>query len=423
MEKHRYLERVIPPEQALQRLKELVRPVTESLETPTWKAAGYVLAEDVKAWMDFPPRPRSAYDGYAVASESTPGKFRVIGEAAIGKVSPGFSIGRGEAAYVSTGAYLPEGADTVIPEEAVKREGEYIIVDKKFTRWKNVDPPGSYVRKGEIILPKGSVITIPDVVGLLNIGITKVRVRRKLRVGIIATGGELFEPSDPEETLEKISKGLVADTTTILIEWAIKEITPWAEPYGKELMPDEIESLAWKIERMLDHVDVVLVTGGTGPSEVDNFYRLCNKLEEKGAILVFRGLRMRGGRPTSAMVLRGKPIIGLSGHPISALHGFIRIVEPLLRYMAGVNRAPASRLVPVRIAEEYSTQFPRLLRARLEYGDDGIIQARILPPEKQLSSNIVSHAEADAYLIVDAKSHKPGDIARAVIYREPTRAG
>ncbi|HID40646.1 MAG TPA: molybdopterin molybdotransferase MoeA, partial [Pyrodictium sp.] len=212
----RYLERLIPVNEAIQIVASRVKPVEETIEVPVWEAIGLVLAEDVRTPHDFPPRPRAAYDGYAIRSSDTPGRLRVVGEATIGKVDVKYRVEPGTAVYVSTGAYLPEGADTVIPEEAVRREGDYIVVEKEFPAGKNFDPVGAYARKGQVLLPRGYVITMLDVAGLLDVAVTRVKVYRPISIGIIATGTELFEPVDPAEAEQRILRGEVAETTAKL---------------------------------------------------------------------------------------------------------------------------------------------------------------------------------------------------------------
>ncbi len=417
MSEYRYLGKLVPPEEAAEKLRSLVEPVKDVVELAVWDAIGHVLAEPVTAPYDFPPRPRAAYDGYAVFSGDTPGRLRIIAEAPLGKVDLGLRIGRGEAVYVSTGAYLPDGADVVVPEEAVKREGDYIIVDRRFESGKNLDPAGAYVKKGQVLLDRGYVVTVSDVVALLDVAVTSVKVYRKLRIGIIATGGELFKPSNPQITANKILQGYVAETTTSLIKWALEALTPWTTIVDYDLLPDDVDTIAWRIERMLDHADLVLLTGGTGPSEVDNFYQLLGHLR---AEIVFRGLAMRGGRPTSAMLVDGKPVIGLSGHPVSALHGFIRVVEPLLRHMASVRRTPSKPLIYARWASGYQTPFPRLVRVRV-WLSNGEFWAEPLPKPQQLSSNIASITMADGYAIVDAGEYRRGERIPVLLYREPSR--
>ncbi len=417
----RYLERLAPLDEALRRLMSAARRVEGVEELPTLEAVGRVAAEDVVASHDFPPRPRAAYDGYAVRSEDTPGKLRLVGEATIGRVDVGVKVDPGTAVYVSTGAYLPEGADAVVPEEAVRVEGDYIVVETRFERWKNVDPPGSYVRRGQKLLEQGTVVTMLDAVGLMDVAVTSLRVYEPVSVAILITGSELFEPGNPRADEERILRGEVAETTGKLIEWCINRYTPWARVTARLILPDDVDTIAWYVERQLYANHLIVMTGGTGPSSVDTFYQLASKL--RGEVL-FRGIRVRGGRPTSAMKLEDGPLlVAVSGHPISALHGFLRLLYPLLRYMGNVRRAherPAA--LAARLATGYRAARPEPLKVRLVEREDGVVLAEPLPRQRQLSSVIVSNVEADGIALVDAREYSEGDVVRVMAYREPRPA-
>jgi molybdopterin molybdotransferase len=415
----RYLGKLTPVPEALEAVRAAVKPVTETEELPVWEAVGRVLAEPLRAPHDFPPRPRAAYDGYAVRSSDTPGRLRLVGEATIGKVDVGIRVEPGTAVYVSTGAYLPEGADTVVPEEAVRLEDGYVVIDKHFQAGKNLDPVGSYVRKGQVLLDKGHVLTMLDVVGLLDVAVTRVRVYRALRVGIIATGTELFEPRDPAEAEERILRGEVAETTAKLVETMITRYTPWARVEWRVLLPDHVDTIAWYLERQARSLDLVVLTGGTGPSEVDPFYQLAERL---GGKVLFRGLFVKGGRPTSAMLLpSGLLVVALSGHPVSALHGFIRLLYHVLKHMGGAVRAGEPPLQAVaRLAADVKAKRPQPVKVKLRLGEDGVLEAEPLPLERQMSSVTVSNVEADGIAITrEARIYNKGEYVPVHVYREP----
>lgn len=414
----RYLEKPTPVSEAIRIIKESVKPVSEVESIPVWRAIGRVLAKDVVVGHDFPPKPRSAYDGYAVRASDTPGKLRVVGEATIGRIEHGLRVEPGTAVYVSTGAYLPDGADTVVPEEAVKREGEYIVIDREFKAGKNIDPIGSYVRKGQLLLPKGYVLSMFDMVALLDVAVTEVEVYRRVRVGIIATGTELFEPSNPREAEKRILRGEVAETTAKLIEYAISRYTPWASVVWRVMLPDNIDTISWYLTRQGTSVDMIILTGGTGPSSVDPFYQLAETLEAK---VLFRGLFVKGGRPTSAMILSNGPlVVALSGHPVSAFHGFVRLVYHVLKHIGNVKRPAEPPLTALaKLASPVKSKRPQPIKVKLRVVN-GILEAIPLPSERQLSSVTVSNVEADGIAILrEAKAYEAGEWVPVHVFREP----
>ncbi|MEB3816653.1 MAG: molybdopterin molybdotransferase MoeA [Desulfurococcales archaeon] len=412
---HRYIEKLTPVPEALRLLEERVSRVGVLGEVPVWDSVGLVAASDIVAPHDWPPRPKSAYDGYAVRHTDVPGRLRLVGEALIGRVDVGLKVGPGEAAYVTTGAYLPEGADAVVPEEDVKVEGDYIVVEREVEKWANVDPPGSIVARGQVLLEEGTVISPPDVVGLLDVGVTSVRVYRPVRLSIVSTGDELFTPSDPAEARERILKGEVAATTGDLLLWFMSTYMPWVEVVDTALLPDERRAVAWVVRRLLERSDIVLLTGGSGPSNIDLFYQLKSEL---GGDLIFRGLYVKGGRPTSAYIVEGKPVIGLSGYPLSALHAFIRLVYPLLKYMGRVKRAhPPLPLVEARLAEPLKAGRPRPIKVRVERRG-GEYWAYPLESRLQLTSAIVGLSMADGILFTGDKPMERGEKALVLLYKE-----
>ena len=414
----RYLEKLTPVSEAIRIIRETVKPISEIESMPVWNAVGHVLAKDVVAEHDFPPKPRSAYDGYAVRASDTPGRLKVLGEATIGRIEHGLRVEPGTAVYVSTGAYLPDGADTVVPEEAVRREGEYIIIDREFKAGKNIDPIGSYVRKGQLLLPKGHVLSMFDVVALLDVAVTKVEVYRKVKVGVIATGTELFEPSNPEEAEKRILRGEVAETTAKLVEYAISRYTPWASVVWRVMLPDDVDTISWYLTRQGTSVDMIILTGGTGPSDVDPFYQLAEVLEAK---VLFRGLFVKGGRPTSAMILNNGPlVVALSGHPISAFHGFVRLVYHVLKHLGNVKRSTEPPLTALaKLASPVRSKRPQPIKVKLRIVN-GVLEAIPLPPERQLSSVTVSNVEADGIAVLrEARVYEAGEWVPVHVFREP----
>ncbi len=410
----RYLGRLTPLNEALNMLTKKARPVDSTATVASWEAEGMVLAEDVIAPIDVPPFNRAAFDGYAARSEDTPGELEVVGEVVIGAL-PKVRIGPGQAAYVSTGSFIPEGANTVIPEEDVERVGSKVIVKKHYDVWKNVDPKGSQVKKGEVLARKGTVLTYPDIVGLLAAGVGEVKVYRKLRISLIATGSELYRPTSPREVMERTLRGEVVETTATLVRWFITRYVPWAEIVEQLMAPDSPETVAWYISRLLERSDIVLVTGGSGPSRVDVFYMLPSLL---GGELVFRGLDVKGGRPTTAITVKGKVVIGLSGYPLSALHIMVRLVYPLLRWMGNVRQCPPI-LYYARVDGTIQEGPPRPIKVVAYFDSKGELWVRPLEAKLQLSSATVGFPLANGVAFVDRREYRHGDIVPTLLYSIP----
>ena len=317
---------------------------------PVWESMGRVLSRDVIAPIDIPPRPKAAYDGYAIRSQDVskvPTKLRFVGSVSIGEV-PSIKVGPMEAAYVTTGAYLPGGTDAVVPEEFVDVIGNNeVIINKAVKPWDNVDPMGDFARKGEVVLREGTVIMPWDIPALLELGIGEVWVRRRVKIFVVATGSELVEVKAPGEVLDAIINGKVVESTASFVRNYIGMYAPYAEVVGKVIVPDDQGAIRNAVMKALDVADIVITTGGTGPSSVDYVYEVTRSLNPR---IYIRGLRMRPGRPTGLAVLGNKVIINLSGHPISALNAMTVVVREVIKRLAGVKVDIAEPRVMAKLA-------------------------------------------------------------------------
>jgi molybdopterin molybdotransferase len=189
-------------EEALSLVLEGARGELGVEELPLREAYGRVLAEDLASLVDHPDQDDTAIDGYAcreadtlLASPERPVRLRVIGEAPAGKPFLG-EVGQGEAVAVYTGAPIPRGADAVIRVEDTRREGEYVLLLAPASP-KDIRPKGDDLRRGEVYLRRGDLLT-PGRLGLAAaMGHPRVRVYRRPRVGILSTGDEVVEPGEP----------------------------------------------------------------------------------------------------------------------------------------------------------------------------------------------------------------------------------
>ncbi|WP_069807809.1 molybdopterin molybdotransferase MoeA [Vulcanisaeta thermophila] len=315
---------------------DLIEPVGEE-QVNTWDALNRVLSRDAVVPMDIPPRAKAAYDGYAVRSDDvtkTPVRLRVVGSVSVGSL-PNFAVGPGEAAYVTTGAYLPDGADAVVPEEYVEVVGDEVVIHRGVGKWDNTDPPGSFAKGGEVALRLGTLIMPWDIPALLELGIGSLWVRRKIRIYIVATGSELIIPRSPEDVLNAVLNGKVVESTASMITQFISMYTPYAEVVGKTIVPDDYSMIRDAVVRGLEVADVVITTGGTGPSGVDYVFDVMTSLKP---LIYIRGLKMRPGRPTGIAVLGGnKVVLNFSGHPISTLNALTTIFLKVVKKMAGLR--------------------------------------------------------------------------------------
>ncbi len=314
-----------------------LRPI-EVEEVDLVSASGRVLADDVVALYDYPPFDRSEVDGYAVlssdvaeADEERPVALKVVSSVGIGEV-PKVSVGSGECAEVSTGSMVPRGADAIVPVEHTKRVGDIVYVYKPVAPGDNVAQAGSDVLAGDVLLAKGTVLGPVELALLASSGIPRVRVHRRVRVGLVSIGDELVEPG------RELELGKVFDVNSYYLYSSIRELG--AEPVLYGIVGDDEASLERVLRKALEECDIVITSGGTSAGVGDITYRVVERLA--GGTLLFHGLRVRPGKPTFAAVAGGKLVIGLPGFPLSQMMIFNVLVKPILAKLLGYGEPRAT---------------------------------------------------------------------------------
>ncbi|MFP3232596.1 MAG: molybdopterin-binding protein, partial [Sulfolobaceae archaeon] len=220
-------------------LKKFISSLPPSLpnteEVDLLSSLGRISAEDVFSPLDIPPFSRSTVDGYAVISDETPGEFRVIDKVSIGEGKQ-VKLNRGEAIEIDTGAIIPSGATAVVKVEETVRDGNKVKVAKRLRFGENIGWVGSDIPKGMLILRKGERITPEKIALLSSVGINKVRVYRKLKIYVIATGDELVKPG------EKLTTGKIYESNTYYLASRLTMLG--YEVIGNVLVPDNKEKIS-----------------------------------------------------------------------------------------------------------------------------------------------------------------------------------
>ncbi|WP_333638985.1 gephyrin-like molybdotransferase Glp [Pyrobaculum aerophilum] len=309
-------------------------PTVERVPTPS--AVGLYAAEDVASPIDVPPFDRAAFDGYAVRSADTLGASRTnpILLRIVGKVLPGgeypSELKPGEAVEIATGAPLPKGADAVVPYEEAAARGEYVEVYKPVPVFYYVSRRGEDVAAGEVVVKKGRRIKPWDVGVLASVGIREVSVF-KISAAIISTGNELVELEDAPPP-----PGKIVNSTRHVISALLRELG--AEAFYLGLVPDDEEAIYNAVREALAKFDIVITTGGVSVGEPDYVIKAVSRLRPE---VLVHGIAARPGRPNSAAVVRGKPIVMLSGFPVASIVGFEVFVKPIILHMVGAKEEPA----------------------------------------------------------------------------------
>ncbi len=380
-------------EEAVKKLYEHFEPKPLGFEEiPLFDAFGRVLAEDVYSEVDVPPFDRAAMDGYAVkaadtfgAREDKPVKLKIIGKVKVG-FKPEIHVNRGEAAEIGTGAPMPSGANAVVMVEYTEEENGYVKIFKPVVPSENVQPAGSDIMVGELILREGQLLTSREIGVLAAIGKVSIKVYRKPKVAIISTGDEIVKAG------EKLPYGKIYDINGPSIFSAVKECG--GEPIFIGIAKDDVREIIDMIREGFEKADIVITSGSTSAGVKDVLYQIVEQLGEPGVIV--HGIKIKPGKPTVIAVVDNKPLFGLPGYPTSALTIFRLIVAPVIRKMAGlppvVQEDTVSTVLKTRIYAPPGRKY--LVSVSLARDKDGNLVA---VPTPGGSGTITNLANADGY--------------------------
>jgi molybdopterin molybdotransferase len=378
--------RPMPPllsiDEALARVLEAVEPL-EAEVLPTAGAAGRFLAADVAAAVDLPPFPSSAMDGYAVRSADTPGTLPVVFRIAAGLPAPR-PLGAGEAMAISTGGSVPEGADAVVPIEDVVEQDNNLEVRQRVEPGAHVRPVGGDVAAGALVLAAGARLGPPQLGALAAVGVPSVRVRRRPRVAVLATGTELRAPGEP------LGPGQIYESNSTMLAAAFTAAGAEVERLGP-VADDEAEHRS-ALERGLE-ADVLVSSGGVSVGPHDLVRRI---LAELGVEERFWGVSVRPGKPVAFGTRARTLVFGLPGNPVSSLVSVELFVRPALHALQGAAEpGPDWQRGTLAAATRRNGARDSLVRARR--GAEGLE-----PLAGQESHMIARAAGADALVLVPA---------------------
>ena len=314
-----------------------------------------VLAEDIRASYPIPPFTNSAMDGFAIRSGDTekeiPVKLKIVGEESAGKIFDK-EIHEGEALYILTGAPLPPGADTVIPQEEVKIESNYIIISRKVKKGENVRYAGEDIKEGEIILEKGIQLNSAHIGLLAALGKIEIEVFVAPKIGILATGEELRELNEP------LTPGSIRNSNTYALIAQIKSAGGIPLNYGK--VGDNPEEIKKIMEENLNTCDIFLTTGGVSVGKYDYVKEVYELI---GAERKFWRVTQKPGMPLAFYILkkenRIKYLFGLPGNPASVMISFEEYVRPLIYLLSG-RKSYLPKEIEARLSHDYKKKKGRL---------------------------------------------------------------
>lgn len=368
--------------------KEEVIPMENSLER--------VLFNPVYSKEDIPGFFRSTVDGFSViakdtfgASESLPAVLKISGDIKMGEEAK-FNISPGECVKISTGGMLPNGSDSVVMvEDTEYLDEETINIFKPASPLENVIKKGEDIKKDEILLDKSHKLRPQDLGALAGVGKTDVSVAEKPKVFIISTGNEIVHPS------QDINLGQIRDINSYTIASLTEEFGGLPIRHG--IVEDNYESLESAVKEGISKGDMVIVSGGSSVGTMDETYKVLNNLGKPGILV--HGMSIKPGKPTIFSMINNKPVIGLPGHPVSAMIVYRLLGKRIIYKYLG--KSMEMKIITARLTRNLPSASGRddFIRVKLEKSENEFTATPILGKSGLISTMV----KADGLIRIESK--------------------
>ena len=347
--------------------------VTDTEWVDLAEADGRILGVDIKAPLALPPFTNSAVDGYAVRGADLPRDteqaFPIAGRIQAG-ASASAAIAPGEAVRIFTGAPMPAGADTVFMQDDVRVDAAgKVVLPPGLKAGANVRPAGEDVPEGHSALLSGRQLRPQDIALIAAFGLTRVEVKRRLRIAVFSTGNEVVSPGAPRGAAQ------LFDSNRFMMKAMLKRLGCEVSDLG--ILRDDRASLASALKEAAGSHDLILTSGGVSTGEEDHVKAA---VESVGTLVLWR-MAIKPGRPVAMGIIGGTPFIGLPGNPVASFVTFTYVVRPTVLALAGTaQNRPVP--MPVRAAFSYKKKIGRreYVRVSLRKGE-GALEAVKFPRE------------------------------------------
>lgn len=381
-------------------------PSRQTENIPLNQASGRVLAREIVSPEALPAFNRSTVDGYAIkasdsfgSSESFPAFFTLVGEVTMGEGSD-IVLNPAQCAWIPTGGMLPRGADAVVMVEYTERLGDdTVLVYRPAAGAENVMQTGEDIQEGQTLYAAGCLLRPQDIGMLASLGIGQVPVWKPFRVGVISTGDEVIPLQ------QKPAPGQIRDVNSHALAAAVLSTGNFARMYP--IVGDEYLLLKQAVEEALAENDIVILSGGSSVGVKDVTLDVLTSFQ--GSELLFHGIAVKPGKPTLAVGLENHLLIGLPGHPVSALMVFHILLKPLL--MTGSHD-----FVMAECAENIASQPGRddFIPVQLKNVEDGWLAAPLLGKSGLMS--ILSKADAYIHIPCEQQGLRRGQQVKAWLF-------
>jgi molybdopterin molybdotransferase len=404
----------VPVAQAQHIIRELVSPVSAVEQLALRGALGRVLARDIVSPIDVPQHDNSAMDGYALRGADLPMEgaagFRVIATVLAGGTA-GMTVNAGECVRIMTGGPMPEGCDTVVPQEFARdATGDSVVIPAGAVRTgDNRRLRGEDLQAGKPALAQGKILRPADIGLLASLGIAEVPVRRRLRVAFFSTGDELRSIGEP------LDPGCVYDSNRYTLHGMLTRLG--CDLIDMGVVKDDPAALEAAFRSACENADAIITSGGVSVGEADYTKQMMGQLGD----VAFWKIGMRPGRPMAfgkiASNGRSAYLFGLPGNPVAVMVTFYFLARDALLRMMGAQPSPLP-LMRVRSQSAIRKKPGRTeyQRGILATGEDGRQQVRITG--SQGSGILRSMSEANCMVILhhDQAGIEAGDEVDVIVF-------
>ena len=387
---------MIPLEEARAFVLGRVAPLAP-VETDLAGALGAVTAAEVVATEAVPPFANSAMDGYAVRAADTVGapvELQVLGMVAAGQASE-LAVGAGQALRIMTGAPLPAGADAVVLVERTRTTGDVATIEITVEPGTAVRGVGEDVRPGDVVVPAGAVLTPGHLGVLASVGVDRVSVHRRPRVGVLSTGDELV-------TGGPLGPGQIRDSNRPTLLALVREAGFEAVDLG--VVADTEGAVTEAIEGAVASCDAVLTSGGVSMGDLDYVKVVLDRIGD----MRWMQIAIKPAKPFAFGTVGHVPVFGLPGNPVSSMVSFELFARPALRRMAGrtdLHRPVVVAAAPdgLRRSADGKTHFARVVAT--QEGEGWVIRSAGGQGSHQLAAMAAANALA---VLPDGDGVAPG---------------
>ncbi len=394
---------LLSAEQAKQFILETISPILEAEQIPIEKAKGRCLAENIKSPINVPAHTNSAVDGYALCGDDIPTQdneqILTIQATVLAGQYYTTPCKTKHCIRIMTGAPIPKGLDTVIMQEHCERIQNTIRIDHRHSVGQNIRLAGEDIQAHTMVLQRGKQLNPADIGLLASLGISEIKVTRKLRIAIASTGNEIYPLS------EQPSIAGLYDSNRYSLLAALDR--PDIDLINLGIIKDHKNTLIAQFNHASDYADIIISSGGVSVGDAD-FTKVA--LQKSGHIHFWK-IAIKPGRPLAFGKINQSLFFGLPGNPVAVFVSFYQFVLPALEKALNITNKPIAPLIKAKSLHSIRKKSGRteIQRGILSQSESG--EWQVTTTGKQGSGILSSISVANCFIVLphEAESIAQGD--------------